>query len=421
MSIPRICLVTIHGIGFEQPPIYDTTEAIDPVIPGYADALHEYLSSYLGTLLSDDPKRARTAPGQNGPIYVQSVWPGNSYNLEAGRSRLGSWRTSPTISIDSTDKPLFDQHGSISHVALVYSQEEEHRDQPLNAVLAGLMGTVDLKNYGSLFNVGKWLFSGLEPIIEQGLHPHTQPTPTSGTGLHMRQDPGYKRAGHTQTTVAPKHPDMSLLGLLENDVAAYVFQDRLRHRIRGFVRDALLRLSLRDDVDGIVLNAHSNGTVIAYDVLPELPPFASQKILGLITAGSPLRKYTKLFEWGRDLAMLPPLKTWINFIDPKDIVADPLYTPADWLLGEKDPIVEARHQGTDSATGNLLLNVPPETEFLYRSLDPDTGEFTNIPIQDRIVNNLANSVDGGLKAHNYWNNQSEFVQPLATILQDLLG
>jgi hypothetical protein len=40
-----------------------------------------------------------------------------------------------------------------------------------------------------------------------------------------------------------------------------------------------------------------------------------------------------------------------------------------------------------------------------------------VSVDDQPVDNLRNSVDGGLKAHNYWDNQSEFVQPLAEHLR----
>jgi len=51
MASKITCLVTLHGIGFEQPPT--------PGVPnsGYADPLHQHLKQFLNTLLSDDPNR----------------------------------------------------------------------------------------------------------------------------------------------------------------------------------------------------------------------------------------------------------------------------------------------------------------------------------------------------------------------------
>ena len=57
----------------------------------------------------------------------------------------------------------------------------------------------------------------------------------------------------------------AVLGYLDDDVALYVCRNDLRERVRSFVHDALLRLCCRDDVEAVVVNGHSNGTVIAAD------------------------------------------------------------------------------------------------------------------------------------------------------------
>jgi hypothetical protein len=48
-----VCVVTVHGIGFQQPPKDGQ--------PGYADALHEHLRKPLGDRLGDDPERPGTS------------------------------------------------------------------------------------------------------------------------------------------------------------------------------------------------------------------------------------------------------------------------------------------------------------------------------------------------------------------------
>src|SRR5690348_9552299 len=82
-----VCFVTIHGIGFQQPPLTG--------IPGYADSLHANLCRVLNQngnlLLSDDPDRRSHQVGDSVPIYVQSVWPPDSLHIEDGLRRLGSW------------------------------------------------------------------------------------------------------------------------------------------------------------------------------------------------------------------------------------------------------------------------------------------------------------------------------------------
>src|SRR5690348_14571259 len=95
-----VCLLTIHGIGFQVAP--DTTDP-DPAkwtTYGYADGLHERLSRRLGSpFLGDDPHRTdqRTRPGEAGVVYVHSHWPVESYNVEDGLGRLGRWRTEQRV------------------------------------------------------------------------------------------------------------------------------------------------------------------------------------------------------------------------------------------------------------------------------------------------------------------------------------
>src|ERR1700730_2847562 len=118
MNDAVICLVTIHGIGFQQP--LQIGENGDPDIPGYADGLHEHLSKILDeSWLCDDPERTRSQHGQNGPVYVQSVWPPGSHCREAGLRRLGSWDDSHMSTVIGPDTRLCDGKGRITHVALV--------------------------------------------------------------------------------------------------------------------------------------------------------------------------------------------------------------------------------------------------------------------------------------------------------------
>jgi hypothetical protein len=46
---PKLCVLTVHGIGFQQPPHHG--------LPGYADVLHGNLAADLGDLLGNDPHR----------------------------------------------------------------------------------------------------------------------------------------------------------------------------------------------------------------------------------------------------------------------------------------------------------------------------------------------------------------------------
>src|ERR1700676_3467004 len=119
MGKPVICIVTVHGIGFEQPPIPDQPGS------GYADDLHQHLSQYLDeTLLGDDPNRKREQRGTNGPVYVQSCYPPATDQAESGLMRLGSWADADRRKVDPQNAPLVNGDQRIAHVALVYSHLE---------------------------------------------------------------------------------------------------------------------------------------------------------------------------------------------------------------------------------------------------------------------------------------------------------
>src|SRR5579859_7591685 len=90
-----VCLVTVHGIGFQQPP--------KPGIPGYADALHEHLRGVPDLPLGEDPD-----PPGGGPVYVQSEFDGSPAK---GLARLDRGRA-------------LCEEGKVAHVALVYSPSE---------------------------------------------------------------------------------------------------------------------------------------------------------------------------------------------------------------------------------------------------------------------------------------------------------
>lgn len=404
MDSKLICLVTIHGIGFQQAP----TDGI----PGYADMLHERLSKYLdASLLGDDPQRQRTQRGENGPVYVQSSWPPESNRSEPGLARLGTWAPVQPRTVDAAGKSLTDGDQRIAHVALVYSHLEDQGPRLGALAEAGTKAAFSLGHYASITGAARMVFADVTTMIEH----HAPAGGTETPSLRVRAD-ALRRSRQapasspgTQGSAAIQQPGGGLLATLrqlEDDVATYVCRNDLRERVRSFVRDALLRLIFREDVAGIVVNSHSQGTVVAFDVLRELPPFAASKVQWLVTAGSPLRKYTDIFCWGNEIGnmhAMGPWNTdatgpWTNFWDPTDPVADPLAPPAAWRPGSRRP-----------------RSAKPET--LYQWIDPDTGEPALAPVDDRKVDNVRNSVGGGLRAHNYWDNEPEVVQPLAQILR----
>src|SRR5215216_6930740 len=111
------CVVTVHGIGFQSPP------RDQEGIPGYADSLHAYLSTALGSdVLGDDPNRLDA--GMRGPVYVHSNWPPGTGGVELGLARLGKWSTDRPAQV-TADQPLVNADQPLAHVALVYAHLEE--------------------------------------------------------------------------------------------------------------------------------------------------------------------------------------------------------------------------------------------------------------------------------------------------------
>lgn len=394
MDAQLTCLVTIHGIGFQQPPNGR---------PGFADGLHANLSKYLGPLLADDPNRSRSRAGENGPVYVQSSWPPWTNRSEPGLARLGSWDPATPRTINASQAPLADRARGIAHVALVYSHLEEDAPRPGSAIEAASRAAVSFGNYASVLGGTRTILSDAWAMLE---HRGTGNDGPSSSSLLIRTD-GIRERTHLLPGIIRPHgssdPVQTGAGLfatirqLEDDVAAYVCRNDLRERVRGFVREALIRLAFRDDVTQIVVNSHSHGTVVAFDVLRQLPPSVVPKMAAFITAGSPLRKYSDLFCWGTEIGAIKELR-WFNYWDPKDPVADPLSPAPDW------------QPGSDPSTAGVGM---------YKALDPMTGDLVSAVIADCQVDNLQNSGGGGLQAHNYWDNDKEVVKPLADILSGL--
>lgn len=389
------CLVTIHGIGFQQPPEDD--------VPGYADDLHRFLCNELNkdgnVLLSDDPNRQKHQVGESVPIYVQSVWPPNTLHVEDGLKRLGSWDKHHRT-IDIKDAPLVTGDARIAHVALVYSRLEGEESEIGAAAMIGAMSTASARHYSHVISIMDMMFMDIMRPAMESLwtnlmkHPSqadSEPKPS----MRIRQDKGYHDEPPQQLSGFT-----ALLRMIENDVAAYVCHNEKRQRVRRFVLDALQRLTAREDVAGIVLNTHSNGTVIGVDVVQDLPPYAAEKIRGIITAGSPIRKYIDLFEWGNRIALVPQVERWWNFYDAKDIVADPLLPDASWV------------RGTEPKTEQLA--------GIFQAYDPYKGEIIPMHIEDILIHNVPNSPHDAFQAHDYWNNTAEFTPKVAGLLRDIL-
>jgi hypothetical protein len=387
-----ICLLTIHGIGFQVAPDPDNPDPARRVFSGYADPLHERLSRRLGwPFLSDDPHRQahRTRHGEAGAIYVQSHWPVDSYDVEDGLSRLGTWRTEQRVgdgAIDASGEHarLVEPGGRVAHVALVYAHPQNRPLQHLGSLADTTVRVlVSHLRYGSPLAIGRMLFRDTRALV--GQRPIACPGPTSlqvRGGSPVEGPPGV----------------WGVVRAIEEDISTYVARNDVREEVRGFVRQALLRLAARADVADIVVNAHSQGTTVAFDAVRSLPPLAACKVRRLVTSGSPLRKYADLFYWGTDVGSIARVEGWTNFWDPTDPVADPL-GPATWEPGGE--------------------RVPGDGSTLFHGFDPDSGRDLPYLVADHRVDNVANSCGGGIRAHNYWDNDDEVVGPLGETLTDV--
>src|SRR5260370_2149704 len=389
------CLVTLHGIGFEQPPQAGVDNS------GYADPLHQHLKKCLEEELNDDPNRERGNPGDNGAIYVASRWRDDQGNAsrEEGMKRLGVWYDNKQ-GVDTTDAPLAEKDakdGSISHVALVYSNLEPTGPE-IGATLITLESTLaSSSHYGSV--MGMLHMAVTDGLAMIGHHSTQDKQPTSSRPRIDLVSRSTKHLGlHGQAAPAPPPGVLAALRNLEDDVACYVCHNEERERVRSFVFEALMRLAYRDHLEYILLNTHSNGTVVAFDVLRNLPQVVTNKIKIFVTAGSPLRKYVDLFHWGHMIESRYLFESWYNFWDRSDPVADPLNPPKPWHVGD---------------------TIVPSDETLFNCVDLDSEESFWIKVEDILVDNFKNSHGGGLQAHNYWDNEEDFVKQLAKLLCEI--
>jgi hypothetical protein len=427
MAQKLTCLVTIHGIEFQHPPGDDTE--------GYADPLHTHLRAELGPLLGDDPNRQRDAPGKAGAVYVESnfasgVLPEN-YIVPSGPglARLGTWRQGADHEIvhDESWQRLVDGDQPIAHVALVYTNQEGAGLHAAAMLETAEKAAFSLTQYSGVVGAVRLLLHDTVATIKGDRAALQEPDGTA-TSLIPRRDidssahHSFLHLLHPRSSrpAAPSGP-LAVWDTIQDDIATYVCRNDIRADVRHFVHDAILRLCSRDDVEWVVINAHSQGTVVAYDVLRELPQFAVPRLGSFVTAGSPLRKYLDCFTWGNEAGCIRQIrgpedgwiaggtgamtegKGWVSFWDDTDPVADPLSPSRAWR--PRQPVPDP----PDPFTG------------LFQAHDPDSGKPLPLTIADRQVDNWKNSCGGGLQSHNYWDNQREFVRPLATILRVVSG
>jgi hypothetical protein len=106
----------------------------------------------------------------------------------------------------------------------------------------------------------------------------------------------------------------ALTGLFLEDTSAYFFDPKRRDAMRARVRDALRSVS-----GDVVLVAHSQGSIIAYDVLSELGEAVS--VSCFITLGSALGLGEVQDQIAKPLRVPAGVRAWLNFVDVFDPIA----------------------------------------------------------------------------------------------------
>jgi len=383
-----VCVLTIHGIGINQ--------ARDAKRIGYADQLHGRLRHELPALLSRHPDK-----DVDGPLYVvgQPAVSGTAADdapkyqeLQSGLDRL----TDP--------KPLLTTDARIAHVALVYTAFDFPGFDTGSLVRGGGRILFHILAYATPVGLIRNGVADLVAMMANNGRDATNPHPSLRVARYRMRHGMLGRLIPMRVIDQQRDPASGLLATskqIVDDFLAYLCRGKMRDEIVDFVQEALVRIADRPEITTIVLNTHSQGTVAIFDALTDLDddqPRTSvenvrNKVAWLITAGSPLRKVVDIFGWR------PLLRNfnagWTNFWDRRDPAADPLKPPRGWRLG----------MDADANGQQPLVRL---------------GGHVKLQLRDECVSNVAHSSGGGLQAHNYWDNQREFVGPIGKALAFLL-
>ena len=162
---------------------------------------------------------------------------------------------------------------------------------------------------------------------------------------------------------------------LVKDTAAYFFKPGMRKKIQQRLRDVL-----PTDGKPFTLVAHSQGSIVAFEVLASLKPSDNIHVDALITIGSPLGiQEVQDFVMEKTPLVVPRcVKRWYNFADPLDPVAFDKGLANDF---EPDGFVHddvimnkalARGEGFDPHSAVGYLAHPSVREAVYASTKYDT-------------------------------------------------
>ena len=114
-----------------------------------------------------------------------------------------------------------------------------------------------------------------------------------------------------------------------NDVANYVSNNAVRLAVQRRLSDRLFAVHGAYPNAPIILGSHSQGTIIAFDVLrlcgDQLPQLTTW-----VTMGSPLQWYLTFGRWGSGQLGIQPTLTWVNYYDRADTVGKALAGLVPW-------------------------------------------------------------------------------------------
>ena len=193
-------------------------------------------------------------------LSMSRVWPPGSSSTEPALARLGAWGNEDAKIIDMSSSTSCRRKGSYRPYCsclLTFRRIYPQAGPLLQTTASAILSLATMLMF--------WASHACRsPISRLRLETNLQQEGDAGNSklacshrfyYHSRYECSSYRASRYHSTVVKT---MSPSDVCHND---------RRERVRNFVWEAISRLAYREDVAGIVINAHSNGTVISFDLL----------------------------------------------------------------------------------------------------------------------------------------------------------